>query len=60
MSASSTTPLTVQAPDIVATREEAEQLELPPLIIRPDGTVTWLDEGRGPVLGLPDRRPRAL
>jgi serine phosphatase RsbU (regulator of sigma subunit) len=31
---------------------------LPPLVIDPDGSATWLAEGRGPVLGLPDRAPR--
>jgi serine phosphatase RsbU (regulator of sigma subunit) len=31
---------------------------LPPLLIDADGAARWLAEGRGPVLGLPDRRPR--
>src|SRR3954447_17435200 len=30
----------------------------PSLIISAEKAATWLDEGHGPVLGLPDRRPR--
>jgi serine phosphatase RsbU (regulator of sigma subunit) len=30
----------------------------PALLVDPDGAITWLDGGHGPVLGLPDRRPR--